>query len=109
MQVWENKDDQADAHNPCQTLDADDQQLRANGKVAARDIVQFVPFRKYASDPTALAAEVLAEIPGQILECACSVFPCACFLSDTSAVMKISKLEPDQVRQIVASAAANPH
>ena len=31
-----------------------------------RDIVQFVPFRKFAKDPVRLAKEVLAEIPGQL-------------------------------------------
>lgn len=33
---------------------------------ASRDIVQFVPFRKYASDGELLAKEVLAEIPTQL-------------------------------------------
>jgi len=35
---------------------------------AKRDIVQFVPFMKFAKDPTALAREVLAEIPAQVQE-----------------------------------------
>ena len=33
-----------------------------------RDIVQFVPFRRYRSRPDMLAAEVLAEIPTQVVE-----------------------------------------
>ncbi len=33
-----------------------------------RDIVQFVPFRKYRNRPDMLAAEVLAEIPRQVVE-----------------------------------------
>ena len=50
-------------------LDADDEPL-VNGKgvQAARDLVQFVPFLKYESDPEKLANEVLAEIPRQIIE-----------------------------------------
>ncbi|KAG1703660.1 Copine-4 [Nymphon striatum] len=49
-------------------LDGDDGILRAaNGTPAKRDIVQFVPFRKYsAANPALLAKEVLAEIPQQL-------------------------------------------
>ena len=52
-----------------EVLDADDNPL-VNGKgvQAARDLVQFVPFLKYESDPEKLANEVLAEIPRQIIE-----------------------------------------
>lgn len=56
-----------------ETLDADTVALSAGGVRAARDIVQFVPFRKFTQigDPyTAgirLAKEVLAEIPAQFL------------------------------------------
>ena len=50
-------------------LDADENPLISNGGVrAARDIVQFVPFLKYETDPQRLAQEVLAEIPKQILQ-----------------------------------------
>ncbi|XP_012938901.1 copine-8 [Aplysia californica] len=59
-------------------LDADDCQLRSpvTGKVAERDIVQFVPFRdfiggRYGADmgvsKVYLAKEVLAEIPEQVV------------------------------------------
>ncbi|KAJ7993442.1 hypothetical protein DPEC_G00272480 [Dallia pectoralis] len=50
------------------TLDGDDGRLRApTGEMAARDIVQFVPFRKFQNAPTeALAQSVLAELPGQV-------------------------------------------
>lgn len=53
-------------------LDGDGgQRLQSGGRFAARDIVQFVPFRKFASaGPYAaprLAAEVLAEIPAQLV------------------------------------------
>jgi hypothetical protein len=52
-------------------LDADGQALKWGGKVAARDIVQFVPFRKYAAygagAGSMLAKEVLKEIPGQLV------------------------------------------
>ena len=50
-------------------LDADDNPLvNRRGVQAARDLVQFVPFLKYESDPEKLANEVLAEIPRQIIE-----------------------------------------
>ncbi|KAM3593072.1 uncharacterized protein V6R79_005576 [Siganus canaliculatus] len=48
-------------------LDSDDQLLRApNGSVASRDIVQFVPFRKFQGNSVALAQSVLAELPDQV-------------------------------------------
>ncbi len=53
-------------------LDGDDQRLSHGGRVASRDIVQFVPFRKHAagggSAGPGLAAEVLAELPAQVVE-----------------------------------------
>uniref|UniRef100_A0A8C9VW70 Copine III n=1 Tax=Scleropages formosus TaxID=113540 RepID=A0A8C9VW70_SCLFO len=50
-------------------LDGDDGRLRApSGEPATRDIVQFVPFRKFQNAPKeALAQCVLAEIPGQVM------------------------------------------
>ncbi|XP_012679621.1 copine-3 isoform X1 [Clupea harengus] len=50
-------------------LDGDDGRLRApNGETAARDIVQFVPFRNFQNSPKeALAQSVLAEVPGQLV------------------------------------------
>ncbi|XP_062297568.1 copine-3-like isoform X1 [Scomber scombrus] len=58
-------------------LDSDDKLLRGpNGEVAARDIVQFVPFRDFqvsccsplytAGNSVALAQSVLAELPDQV-------------------------------------------
>uniref|UniRef100_A0A8D3CDY0 Copine-3 n=1 Tax=Scophthalmus maximus TaxID=52904 RepID=A0A8D3CDY0_SCOMX len=48
-------------------LDSDDQLLRSpNGDVAARDIVQFVPFRNFQGNSVALAQSVLAELPDQL-------------------------------------------
>ncbi|GLE01320.1 hypothetical protein PINS_up010150 [Pythium insidiosum] len=50
-------------------LDADGKLLRArSGRTAARDIVQFVPFNEYRSQPTRLAKETLAEIPLQLTQ-----------------------------------------
>jgi hypothetical protein len=50
-------------------LDADENPLiSSKGIRAARDLVQFVPFLKFESNPEKLANEVLYEIPGQILE-----------------------------------------
>lgn len=54
-------------------LDADFAPLHSRGKIAERDIVQFVPFNKFftrSNDPVAkelLAKEVLAEVPRQII------------------------------------------
>ena len=48
-------------------LDGDDERVtNSRGQPAARDIVQFVPFSKYANNPAALAAEVLEEVPEQV-------------------------------------------
>jgi hypothetical protein len=50
-------------------LDADDKILEQGGAKAARDIVQFVPFKKFIQQgPVALAQSVLAEIPDQIIK-----------------------------------------
>lgn len=53
-------------------LDADDQVLTSDNRrqKAKRDIVQFVPFRKYVNDPhkDGLSADVLAELPSRIVE-----------------------------------------
>lgn len=49
-------------------LDGDDALLSVGTTRAERDIVQFVPFEKYKSDPTMLAREVLAELPSQVVE-----------------------------------------
>ena len=53
-------------------LDSDDRLLRHNGRIAQRDIVQFVEMRKYVSqqgtwDKEFLAKDVLAEIPKQVV------------------------------------------
>ena len=57
-----------------EALDSDDKLLRANGRVASRDIVQFVELRKFLMgqggftwNKEALAKEVLAEIPKQLV------------------------------------------
>ncbi|XP_065828403.1 copine-3-like [Oscarella lobularis] len=52
-----------------ETLDADKHRLQYGTKVAARDIVQFVPFRNYReASPADLARDVLAEVPSQVVE-----------------------------------------
>lgn len=50
-------------------LDGDDGVLRSTvGEAVARDIVQFVPFRKFKDAPQAsLAQSVLAEVPNQLV------------------------------------------
>jgi len=50
-------------------LDADDNPLfDSNNRKADRDLVQFVPFNRFQNDGEKLAAEVLEEIPRQIVE-----------------------------------------
>jgi len=50
-------------------LDGDDIPLiSSNGIKRMRDLVQFVPFNKYRNDPNELAAQVLEEVPRQIME-----------------------------------------
>jgi copine 5/8/9 len=55
-------------------LDGDEQRLSARGRMASRDIVQFVPLRNFLSQAaggTVLAdvsRALLAEIPGQLLD-----------------------------------------
>uniref|UniRef100_A0A8C5DYU9 Copine-1-like n=1 Tax=Gouania willdenowi TaxID=441366 RepID=A0A8C5DYU9_GOUWI len=50
-------------------LDGDDGKLKSTvGEAIARDIVQFVPYRKFKDAPiTALAQAVLAEVPNQLV------------------------------------------
>ena len=52
-----------------QVLDGDRQALRAGGRTAARDIVQFVPLKRTQQNggAEAVARELLAEIPGQVV------------------------------------------
>jgi hypothetical protein len=51
-------------------LDGDgDEKLKTHdGKVASRDLVQFVPFNQHATNPADLANATLAELPGQVVE-----------------------------------------
>ena len=50
-------------------LDADDEPLfDQSGRKADRDLVQFVPFKKYSYNGQLLAQEVLEEIPRQVVE-----------------------------------------
>ncbi|CAK9262098.1 unnamed protein product [Sphagnum jensenii] len=52
-----------------ETLDADKKRLSGpDGRVAARDIVQFMPMRNVAPDGASIARSLLAELPGQLLE-----------------------------------------
>ncbi len=49
-------------------LDGDGHMLRSGGSIAKRDIVQFVPFRDYATKGVMqLSSDVLAEVPSQFL------------------------------------------
>ncbi|PNH12071.1 Protein BONZAI 3, partial [Tetrabaena socialis] len=50
------------------TLDGDQQRLRSGDRTAVRDIVQFVEFQRFAGDGVLLAQELLAELPGQLLD-----------------------------------------
>eukprot|EP00887_Chlorella_sp_A99_P002975 scaffold24.g2975.t1 len=52
-----------------EVLDGDMQRIRApDGRQTARDCVQFVPFRPGQLVGEALAAQLLAELPGQVVE-----------------------------------------
>ena len=52
-----------------EALDGDGGVLKSSKfKAAKRDIVQFVPFSKYAMSPSRLAGETLAEIPHQVIQ-----------------------------------------
>ena len=50
-------------------LDGDKEPIiSSNGIKRKRDLVQFVPFNKYKNNPKELAAQVLEEVPRQIME-----------------------------------------
>lgn len=55
-------------------LDGDEQRLSARGRIASRDIVQFVPLRNFLSQAAGgsvladVSRSLLAEIPGQLLD-----------------------------------------
>jgi hypothetical protein len=51
-------------------LDGDDEPLHhSNGRFCRRDLVQFVPFNRYTNaPPEVLAAEVLREVPDQVVQ-----------------------------------------
>jgi hypothetical protein len=48
-------------------LDGDNGLYGSNGNKATRDIVQFVPFRDVKLSGDLLAKELLAELPGQVV------------------------------------------
>jgi hypothetical protein len=49
-------------------LDGDKELFGSNGVKAARDIVQFVPFRDVQLNGDLLAKELLTELPGQVVQ-----------------------------------------
>ena len=49
-------------------LDGDNGLYGSNGAKARRDIVQFVPFRDVKMNGDMLAKELLAELPGQVVQ-----------------------------------------
>mmetsp|Transcript_31054 Transcript_31054/g.28243 ORF Transcript_31054/g.28243 Transcript_31054/m.28243 type:complete len:80 (+) Transcript_31054:366-605(+) len=50
------------------TLDGDSGLYNSRGEKAKRDLVQFVPFRNFKGNQTALAKAVLAEVPEQLVD-----------------------------------------
>ena len=50
------------------TLDGDGGLTDTKGAKCPRDIVQFVPYRKYNGNPNALCQELLKEIPSQVCQ-----------------------------------------
>ena len=49
-------------------LDGDGGLYGSNGQKALRDLVQFVPFRDVQMNGDVLARELLAELPGQVVQ-----------------------------------------
>lgn len=49
-------------------LDGDEGLYNSKGQKAPRDIVQFVPFRDMNNNAQRLAAELLAELPNQVVQ-----------------------------------------
>lgn len=49
-------------------LDGDNGLYDSKGRKAPRDIVQFVPFRDVKLNPDMLAKQLLAELPGQVVQ-----------------------------------------
>ena len=49
-------------------LDGDSGLYNARGQKSPRDIVQFVPFRDVKMNPELLTKELLAELPGQVVQ-----------------------------------------
>lgn len=49
-------------------LDGDGGLYGSKGQKAMRDIVQFVPFRNVQFNPDILAKQLLAELPGQVVQ-----------------------------------------
>eukprot|EP00296_Roombia_truncata_P002880 JP438948.1.p1 GENE.JP438948.1~~JP438948.1.p1 ORF type:complete len:107 (-),score=7.26 JP438948.1:107-427(-) len=53
-----------DGFSRLESLDSDGKRLFDS----VRDIVQFVPFRKYRDNPSLLAKQILAELPNQVVD-----------------------------------------
>ena len=51
-----------------ETLDGDNGLVDVHGNRAKRDIVQFVPYNRFRNNPVALAQDVLAELPSQLVD-----------------------------------------
>ena len=51
-----------------QRLDGDGGLYGSKGQKAIRDIVQFVPFRDVQFNPDVLAQQLLAQLPGQVVQ-----------------------------------------
>ena len=83
-----------------ETLDGDGQRLRdGRGQFARRDIVQFVPFRRYAnSQIDALAEEVLRELPRQV---------CSYYRMKGKKPNKAVEVNPDNFMQVQQEVGAN--
>lgn len=54
--------------NNMNILDGDNGLYDSKGRMANRDIVQFVPFNQVAGNSDLLAKELLAELPGQVVQ-----------------------------------------
>lgn len=54
--------------NNMNILDGDNGLYDSKGRMANRDIVQFVPFNQVTGNSDLLAKELLAELPGQVVQ-----------------------------------------
>ena len=94
-----------------ENLDSDGQLLMdRRGQRASRDIVQFVPFRKFQGNSTMLAKEVLAELPRQLTSYmkAKNLIPAPPQMMNNSEICPLGDFNPNQMQGMVANVMQMP-